>query len=197
MVNFFFFCGGIALVVGVYFLSRWLETYTTITIYEVTEGILPVDRELLLEVAAHYASETKAAYHAHASRRQLRLDLAIIRDQLQRILTNAARPRNWALNDSRTIKKNKLDYPAEVHQALQRVWDAERALRKLTLWILLRVRLWNISRFHARLWGPVPDIGKLPILKVVELYESVKVAAVALARCYGEAAVGEEIAALL
>jgi hypothetical protein len=188
------FIAGFVLGSCAYFLSRRLGQYTVVTVYEVSDGMVPADRDLLLEIAHSYRQAARPWPNPCDSRRQLRLDLASMQIQFQRMLTNAARPRNWASSDRRIIKKNKLECHPDILTATDRVLESERELRRLILWVLLQIWLWSLSNFHAREWGPVPDICRLDIIKVLDLYEKVRLAAVNLARCHGEATVAEEIA---
>jgi hypothetical protein len=192
VVNFSFLCAGVAIICGGYFLLRWLAEYTVVTIYEVTDDMVPVDRELLADIAGSHERAKERATSCD-ERRQVRLDLASIRNQLRQMLINARRSRHWAFSDRRIILKNKLECSSDTSTATDRVLNAERELRRLTLWVLFRVWLWSLSNFHAFEHGPVPDIRKLNLSRVVHLYENVRLAAINLARCYGEAVVAEDI----
>jgi hypothetical protein len=156
--------------------------------------MLPVDREGLREIDSDSRLLLGFRRNARDCRRQLRLDLESIKVQFQRILNNAARPRNWASSDWRVIKKHLLEHPPEALEATDRVLAAEWELRKLVHWELFKIWLWSVSGFHRRQWGPVPNIHSLHIPDVLDAYERVRLAAVNLARCYGQAALSEEIA---
>jgi hypothetical protein len=188
---------GAAVTVAAFFLLKRRAAYHEVTIYEVADGMLPLDRESLLEIERESGPGPVLMRNAYSYRRQLRLDLECLKVQFERILSNAARPRDCALSDLRLIRKHRLQYPEGSHLAMGRVLDAERELRHLVRRTLFMIWLWNISGFHKREWGPVPDLQKLHIGNILEAYERVRLAAVNLARCYGEAAIAEEIAACM
>lgn len=202
MVNLFYlvaaFATGFALAVAAYFAAKRRSAYTELSLYEVTDGMLPVDREMLLEIARESRRpDHNIARNAHHHRREVRLNLDSVRDQFHRILINAARPRHWADTDWRIITKNRLEHPADAFPATVRVRRAEWELRRLVRRELIWIWLWNMSGFHKREWGPVPDMQNLRIANVLEAYERLRLAAINLARCYGEAVVAEEIAAAM
>lgn len=179
------------------FLFEYLAKYTALSVYEVANDMVPIERDLLEEIVEEsesWASEPELTRDACYRRKRVRLNLDAIQIRLHRILTNAARPKYWARTDLRIFKKNRLEHPAEVFEGITKVLEAEWEVRRLALWLLFRVWLWNVSGFQSREWGPMPDVQKFSIVRVLDAYERLKSAAVDLARRYGEAAIAEELA---
>jgi hypothetical protein len=178
------------------FVLTRLARYTDISMYEVATDMVPIEREVLEETIAYSESQPETP-DARFRRKRLRLDLDTIQIRLHRILTNAKRPKYWALNDQRMNRKNKLEHPPEVADGIKRVLEAERELWRKTVWLLVKIWVWNITAFQRREWGPIPDVRRFRIQEILEAYDNVRAAAVDLARSYGEAAVAEEIAAAM
>jgi hypothetical protein len=190
-----YLCLGAVLTVAAFFLLRRRAAYREVTIYEVTDGMVPPDKERLLEMDREPKPVAVFARNSCSYRRELRLDLECLKIQFERILSNAARPRDCAYSDLRLIRKHCLEYPDEAPVVIRQVLDAERQLRMLVRRALFMIWLWSLSGFHRRGWGPVPDLQKFQVGSILEAYGRVRLAAISLARCYGEAAVSEEIAA--
>lgn len=188
---------GLVLGIGATILFDRLGKYTAITIYEVPNDMVPIEREVLEEIINDLDFQSETAPNALYLRKRIRLDLDTIQVRLRRILTNARRPKYWALNDRRVNRKNKLQLPSEVAEGIKRVLEAERELWRPTVWLLIQIWLWNLSGFHTREWGPIPNVRRFPIPQILEAYDKLKLAAVELARSYGEAATAEEIAAAM
>lgn len=195
MIIFAYICGGVALTIASYFLLKYLSSFTEFSVYEVTTDMVPIDRELLEEIAG--SADSKPGPNYRYQRKRLRLDLDAVQVRFRRILTNAARPRHWAMFDRRTIRKKRLNYGPEVSEAIKEVLAAERDLRRLVKRMLFRIWIWNLTGFHRREWGPVPDLRKLRIAEILRAYDRLKQATIDLARAYGEGAIAEEIAAAM
>lgn len=195
MVILVYVCGGVALTIASHLLLKYLTSFTEFSVYEVTTDMVPIDRELLEEIAA--STDFKPGSDYRYQRKRLRIDLEDVRVGFRRILANAARPRHWARFDRRTIRKKRLDYGPEVSAGIKEVLAAARDLRWMVKRVLFRIWLWNLTGFHRREWGPVPNRYKLRIEEILQAYDRLKQAAIELARAYGEAAIAEEIAAVM
>lgn len=191
----------VAFVLGlaVNFIFEYLAKYTALSVYEVPSDMLPIDRELLDQIVKESDLEAESELRRNAPdwRKRVRLDLGTIQVRLYRISTNAARSKYWARSDQRLIRKNRLEHPPEVSEGIKRVLEAEREVWRLCAWLRFRIWLWNVSRFQRRTWGPIPNIRRFEIAKVLAAYEKLKQATVELARSYGEAAIAEELAAIM
>lgn len=194
---YFYIAVAFVLGLGAKILVGRLGKYTAITMYEVPTDMVPVEREVLEEIINDLDFQSENAPNALYLRKRIRLDLDTIQVRLHRVLTNARRPKYWARNDRRVNRKNKLEHPLEVAEGIKRILEAERELRWLTVRLLIRIWLWNMSGFHIREWGPIPDVPRFRIPEVLQAYDKLKLAAIELARSYGEAAVAEEIAAAM
>lgn len=173
-----------------------LGKYTGLTMYEVPNDMLPIEREVMEEIINDWEFQPENV-GARYRRKRLRLDLDAIEARLHRVLSNAKRPKYWALNDRRMKRKNKLEHPPAVAEGIKSVLEAERELWWPTVWLLIHIKLWNMTWFHAREWGPVPDVRRFRIEEILQAYDKLKSAAIELARSYGEAALAEEIAAAM
>lgn len=177
--------------IGATFLFDRLGKYTVISVYEVSNDMVPIEREVLEEIISEYPVETP---NARSQRIRVRLDLDAIQVRLHRILSNAKRPKYWALTDRRVNRQNKIEHPPEVAEGIKKILQAERELWWLTTRLLVRIWLWNVSGFHIRTWGPIPDVRRFHIQEILDAYNKVKVAAIELARSCGEGVIAEEIA---
>ena len=174
-----------------------LGAYKNLTIYEVADDMVPIEAAVLEEIAQ--CSESLPGIHSerYRPRKRLRHDLHSIEDRLRRILNNAARPKYWALNERRMLRENKYEHPPEVVDGFKQLLEAEKELWWLTVPQLIRIRLWTLTRFDYREWGPVPDIRKFRLREILQAYNNVMLSAIELARATGEAVVAEDIAAAM
>jgi hypothetical protein len=210
--TFVYISAGVILTIAAHFFLERISSFTELSIYEVPNDMVPVERELLEEILANAGAAPVAnpemamrllqmnpreLRHYRYQRKRLRLDLDAIQVRLRRILANAARPKHWAIRDERMIKEKKLEYGPEVSEGIKQVLVAQRELSRLVVWVLFRIWLWNLTAFQTREWGPIPDVRKLRVGEILEAYEKLKHATVNLARSYGEAGVAEEIAAVM
>ncbi len=197
MVYYVYILAAFVLGITANLLFEYLAKYTALSVYEVANDMVPIERELLEEIVEEsesWASEPELTRDACYRRKRVRLNLDAIQVRLHRIVTNAARPKYWARTDLRMIRKNRLEHPPEVFEGIKQVLHLEWEVRRLALWLLFRIWLWNISGFQRREWGPMPDVQKFSIVRVLDAYERLKSATVELARSYGEAAIAEELA---
>lgn len=178
------------------FLFGRLSKYRALTIYEVAHDMSPIERDVLEEIVTESESLGRAflgRIPIH-ERRRVRVHLETIKVRLGRILMNAARPKYWAQTDQRMMRRNRQEHPQEVVKGMKKLLQAERELRWLTWRVLFRVWLWNLSGFHIRDWGPMPDLRTFRIADVLRAYDAVKVATISVARSCGEAVIAVEIA---
>lgn len=195
MVNLVYVWAGIVLTVAARLLLKYLSSFTELSVYEVTSDMVPIDRDLLEEIAEHVDPAHGQNYRYQ--RKRLRLDVEAIKVRFRRILANAEKPRHWAMFDRRMIRKKRLEYGPEVSDAIKEVLALERDLRWLVKRVLFRIWLWNLTAFERREWGPVPDLRKLRIAEILQAYDKLKQASIDLARAYGEGAIAEEIATVM
>jgi hypothetical protein len=231
--NLFWMCAVFLLPVVLYFLAKRRSHNPEVTLHDICYRMLPVDRDLLLQIDTEarrpqdqISRELEVAFerlqslgvkvnklgrkiHMYSDRRELRNDLDDVKDQFQRISTNAGMVGDCASQYRLIQEKHGWEEELEASQeetqaaqeearitaqAIQRVLDAERDLQPALRRVRLIIWLWDMSGFHKHSWGPVPDISKLHIHRVLEAYERVKLAAVNLARSYGEAVIAEDLA---
>lgn len=197
MLILLYLCLGASVTVAAFFTLKHRAAYREVTVYEITDGMLPIDRERLLEIDRASKPILMFERNTCSYRREIRLDLECVKIQFERILNNAARPRDCAYSEWRLTRKHALQHPPEVIEILLDVRKLEEELRKLVRWRLFKIWLWNISGFHKRQWGPVPNMRGFCIPRILESYECVRQATVSLARRYGEAVLAEEIAAAM
>lgn len=191
-----FSLGVLATIVGYIVLTRQ-ATYTGLTIDDLIDYFQQVNQQILLETANQSDEEPHYGWTSYVYRRQLRLKLDLLKDYLQRMSHNTARPGHVAHSDLAKMRQHKLVYPPESIKALHDVLDADREFAKLARSTLRKIWLWSLTRFHDRTWGPVPNIQDFQIPKLIEAYNHVKRAAEAYALFYGEVGrlISEEISA--
>lgn len=179
-----FLSGAVALLVALRTAKR-KGTYTRLVIDDLIDYFQQVNQEILLE----NAKQPELQYYgwsAYINRRQLRLRLDWLKDHIERMCRNAARPGHVAQSDLFQMRQRKLEYPEESIKAIHAVIDADREFQRLAASALRRIWFWSLIGFEWRNWGPVPDVGMFRIAELVDAYNRVKQAIEAYALLYGE-----------
>jgi hypothetical protein len=169
-------------------------TYTRLAIDDLIDYFQQVNQDILLEKA----NQPEVEYHGWASythRRDLRLRLDLLKDYIQRMCRNAARPGHVAQSDLFQMRRHKLEYPQEALTAIHGVIDADQEFQRFAASRLRKIWFWSLIGFEGRSWGPVPDLGRFRIAELVKAYNRVKLAAETYALLYGEVGrlISEEI----
>jgi len=175
-------------------------TYTGLTIDDMIDSFRQVNQEVLqerlLEMDEESAVEPHHGWTSYSYRRHLRVGLDLLKDYVERMLHNSSRVGYWAGVDEREMRKHKLEYTPQSLKALRELVEADGEVRRLGRSVLWKAWLWSLSGFEKRTWGPVPDIAKFQIPRLLEAYNRVKRAAEAYALFYGETGrlISQEIA---
>lgn len=200
----FLMCIGSLLSIVVYFAVRRWRYNSEVTLDEIRYRILPVDRDLLIEIKVDSLAWLSAKKD-YGARRDVRSALDDVKEQFHRISTNAERVRDCASyyrsiserqRSEEALEDQELGVVVELEarvEAIERALKAAANLDSMLRRVLVAIWIWDMSAFHKREWGPVPDLARLRISEVLEAYERVKMAAVHLAQACGEGVVSQQL----
>jgi hypothetical protein len=175
---------------------RHLASFTKPSINEVEDFVKALHRPKLEEVFDPVKNQERRSNPTRYSyRREHRVVVEVMRDNLLVMLGNASFLRHWGKTEWYDMRKYHCQYSEETIQRIRNLIRCATVFQTLASRALFVVWIWRLSGFDEWILLPLPDVARLRTIAgvdILEAYAQLRRAAEALAQEYGEQ--GKEIA---